>query len=112
MRFRAAAILATILATGTSFSAQAQGGYAPPGSYQQSCVNISFNRSTQTLSASCYTDKRENGTPTPQTLTVSACGRGTDIESIQGYLQCNAPAGTWGRDMPSRRVATSYPASI
>jgi hypothetical protein len=99
MRFGAVAVLATVLAIGTSFSAQAQpGGYAPPGSYQQSCTGISFNSSTQVLSAACFSDKREQGGfSCGSTLQVSACQPGTDIESIQCQLQCQAQTGTWGQ---------------
>jgi hypothetical protein len=98
MRFQALTLLAAILATGTWFSAQAQqGGYAPPGSYQQCCVNIRFNSSTQVLSATCYEDRRETGSRCENNLQVSACQPGTDIESIQCSLQCQALAGTWGQ---------------
>jgi hypothetical protein len=90
-------VIVTVLAACSSSIANAQtsGGYAPKGSYQQTCIGISFNEGSLTLNALCQDG---SGLAQVQTsLPVAACDPQSDIENIRGDLQCNARAGTWGQ---------------
>lgn len=68
-------------------SAQQYGyNYGPPGSYQQSCVNIQMRGST--LSASCTSN---SGQRVYSSLNVNGCNG--DIANINGHLGCNGNYG-------------------
>ena len=73
-------LLATVAGTA---GAQTSGQGLPPGSYQQSCTNVSMRGST--LSASC-TDP--SGRRVYSSLNVNNCG-GSSVQNINGQLSCN-----------------------
>ena len=67
----------------------------PPGTYQQSCIDIVYDRTG--LSASCRkpTGKMQRNTG----IQVSRCAPGADIFNLDGAIHCPAPAGTMGIGM-------------
>ena len=80
----------------------------PPGSYQQSCVEIAFDGVG--LSANCRTPdgsmQRNTG------IEIGRCATGADITNIGGAIHCAAVAGTmgWGNVLPwGSYVATCDP---
>jgi hypothetical protein len=77
-----------VAASAVSAGAQQYGGYnsAPPGSYQQSCVNVQMRGST--LSASCSST---SGQRVYSSLNVNGCSG--DIGNNNGHLACNGNYG-------------------
>ena len=94
------------------------GSAMPAGSYVQTCTQQSYDPTFQTLKALCTSAPAPNHTlndvmvavtgglyhgpsavqPSPQwsNLNVAACDPSSDILNLNGRLQCQARAGTWG----------------
>ena len=106
-------ILAAAIGLGATVSAGAgQAGAAmPPGSYLQTCQNLNYNQQSFLFVRAMHRDPVKpgrdcahtigaapsgNGTVANSTLIVSNCNPGADIANINGKLQCQALAGTWG----------------
>ena len=92
------ALLLVVLPPMVAHAGPNSGTYAPQGSYLLSCGDIKFDQPSQMLSARCrmIPDDGNSLAVSPSLLHVSACDPGADIESLHGYLQCRARAGTWG----------------
>ena len=87
------------LATVCVERAAGQGVAAPPGSYLRTCYSVSYDRVLQVLYATCFAkpgDYQMNTSGVPTQLNTSYCDPGSDIEQLNGWLQCTARAGTWG----------------
>src|SRR5580704_2472566 len=112
MRIRLVLLMAASLSaclSAVSLQGQTMGAAVPPGSYVNSCSQITFNTQTQELRANCQEpsqgvstfDRIMGAGPAftavdPSRLIVSYCQPGSDIENLDGQLQCQATTGTWG----------------
>jgi hypothetical protein len=67
----------------------------PPGSYTKSCANAQYDPASGVLSAICQTARG----PWTVGLHLHACKPGGDIVNRNGWMLCEARAGTWGDGM-------------